>query len=72
MHRDNASKAQAELQGKTMQYLDMCNQNIELTFHKHRLESELKSTQASLIKTTVQMEELQIKYEPGEVISVVE
>lgn len=64
--RENTAKANSELQTKSLQYLDMSNQNAELIRQIKHLEAEQGKLQAALLKVQLQKEELLLKYEPGE------
>ncbi|KAK7497906.1 hypothetical protein BaRGS_00010777 [Batillaria attramentaria] len=65
--KETAAKARSELQTKTLQYLDISNQNMELTRQTQSLRAECDKLQAALLKMTLQKEELQLKYEPEKV-----
>lgn len=65
--KEATAKARSELQTKTLQYLDMSNQNVELSRQTQALRSECDKLQAALLKMSLQKEELQLKYEPEKV-----
>ncbi|XP_025080520.1 protein Spindly-A-like [Pomacea canaliculata] len=65
--KENTAKANSELQTKSLQYLDMSNQNAELIRQIKHLEAEQGKLQAALLKVQLQKEELLLKYEPEKV-----
>lgn len=65
--REAADDVRRELQSKTLQYLDVTNQNMELSRQAQRLDAEKDKLQAALLKMTLEKEELQLTYEPEKV-----
>ncbi|KAK7093840.1 protein Spindly-like [Littorina saxatilis] len=67
--KENAAKARCELHTKSLQYLDVSNQMVDLSRRNQQLQGERDMIQSQLIKAALEKEELLLKYDPDRVKS---